>query len=123
VVLVLALGAGVVLVLRLAARDTVSDVVLRRMGYDAGQLAGARAWEVGYAAATAVIAAGLAMALLVAAPSSIDALAGIPPLSRPRVGVAVAIALPGVVVLLVLLARLSALARRRPPAEVLRAGG
>lgn len=125
VVLLLALGAGVVLVLRLAARDTVSDVVLRRMGYDAGQLARARAWEVGYAAATAVIAAGLATALLVLAPSSIDALAGIPPLSRPRVGVPEALALPGVVVLLVLLAQLSgtALARRRPAAEVLRGGG
>ncbi|MBJ7358456.1 hypothetical protein [Nocardioides sp.] len=125
VVLVLALGAGIVLVLRLAARDTVSDVVLRRMGYDAGQLARARAWEVGYAAATAIVAAALATAVLVLAPSSIDALAGIPPVSRPRPGVPEVLALFGTVGLLVLLALLSgtALARRRPAAEVLRAGG
>lgn len=125
VVLALALAAGLVLGLRLADRDRVSDVLLRRIGYAARDLARARAWEVGYAVATAVLAAGLATAVLVLAPSTIDAVAVIPPLSRPRPGVGDAIVLVGVLVVLVLAAWVAGtvLARRRAAAEVLRGGG
>ncbi|WP_395656935.1 hypothetical protein [Nocardioides sp.] len=124
VALALALAAGLVLVLRLADRDTVSDVLLRRMGYAAGDLARARAWEVGYAVAAGVLAATVAVAVLVLGPSTIDAAAGVPPLTRPRAGLADAVALLAVLALLVLAAWLlgTVLARRRSAAEVLRAG-
>ena len=124
VALALALAAGLVLVLRLAERDTVSDVLLRRMGYAAGDLARARAWEVGYAVAAGVLAAAIATAVLVLGPSTIDAVAGIPPQTRPRVDLVDAIALVVVLLVLVLVAWLvgTVLARRRPAAEVLRAG-
>ena len=118
VVLALALAAGLVLALRLADRDRVSDVLLRRMGYAARDLARARAWEVGYAVGTAVLAAALATAVLVVAPTTIDARAKIPPLSRPRPGVPA-----GLVLVLVAWGAGTARARRRPAAEVLRGGG
>lgn len=124
VVLALALAAGLVLALRLADRDTVSDVVLRRMGYRSGELARARAWEVGYAVATAVVAAVLAAVVLVLAPTSIDATAGVPPLTHPRTELTDLLWLLGVLAALVLLAWLlgTLLTRRRAAAEVLRAG-
>ncbi|MGY2702191.1 hypothetical protein [Nocardioides sp. HB32] len=124
VVLALALAAGLVLALRLSDRDTVSDVLLRRMGYRSADLARARAWEVGYAVATAVVAALLAAAVVVLMPSSIDAAAGIPPLAHPRPEPADLLWLLGVLVVLVLVAWLvgTLLTRRRPAAEVLRAG-
>ena len=124
VVLALALAAGLVLALRLSDRDTVSDVLLRRMGYRSADLARARAWELGYAVATAVVAAVLAAAVLVLAPSSIDAAAGIPPLTHPRPELSDLLWLLGVLAALVLLAWLAGtlLTRRRSAAEVLRAG-
>lgn len=124
VVLALALAAGLVLALRLADRDRVSDVLLRRMGYAARDLARARAWEVGYAVGTAVLAAALATAVLVVAPSTIDAVAKIPPLSRPRPGVPDGVVLLAVLLVLVLVAWVAGtvLARRRHAAEVLRGG-
>lgn len=125
VVLALALAAGLVLALRLADRDRVSDVLLRRMGYAARDLARARAWEVGYAVGTAVLASALATAVLVVGPTTIDAVAGIPPLSRPRAGVADGLVLVAVLVVLVVVAWAAGtlLARRRHAAEVLRGGG
>ncbi len=125
VVLALALAAGLVLALRLSDRDAVSDVLLRRMGYRPADLARARAWEVGYAVATAVVAALLAAAVLVFGPTIIDAAAGIPPLSHPRPEVSDLLWLLGVLVALVLLAWVAGtvLTRRRSAAEVLRAGG
>jgi hypothetical protein len=124
VLLALALAAGLVLALRLADRDSVSDVVLRRMGYRPRDLARARAWEVGYAVATALVAACGAVAALVLAPTSIDAAAGIPPLAHPRVSGADVLAVVAVLTALVLSAWAGGtlLARRRPVAEVLRAG-
>jgi hypothetical protein len=125
VMLVLALAGALVLALRLADRDTVSDVLLSRMGWSSRELARARAWEVGYAVATAVLAAVLAGGVLVLAPTIIDAVATIPPLTRPRPGVADVVALLVVLAVTVLLAWLlgARRARRRIPAEVLRAGG
>jgi hypothetical protein len=124
VTLALALAAGLVLVLRLAARDTVSDVLLMRMGFAAADLARSRAWEVGYAVATGVLAAVVAAAVLVLGPSTIDATAGIPPLARPRADLLDVAALLAVLLVLVLVAWVlgAVLARRRPAAEVLRAG-
>jgi hypothetical protein len=125
VVLALALAAGLVLALRLADRDRVSDVLLGRMGYAARDLARARAWEVGYAVGTAVLASALGVAVLVLAPTTIDAAAGVPPLSRPRPDVADGVALVAVLVVLVLVAWAAGtlLARRWAAEEVLRAGG
>lgn len=124
VTLALALAAGLVLVLRLAARDAVSDVLLRRMGYAAADLARARAWEVGYAVATGVVAATIAVAVLVLGPATIDATAGIPPLARPRPELVDAVALLAVLAVLVVVAWVvgTVWARRRSAAEVLRAG-
>jgi hypothetical protein len=124
VVLVLALAAGLVLARRLADRDTVSDVLLVRMGYRAGDLARARAWEVGYAVGTAVVAALLAVGVLVLAPTTIDATVRVPPVSHPRPAATDAIAVAVVLVVLVLAAWLigTLVVRRRPAAEVLRAG-
>ncbi|MEP9363984.1 hypothetical protein ABLE68_13530 [Nocardioides sp. CN2-186] len=125
VVLALALAAGLVLALRLSDRDAVSDVLLRRMGYRPADLARARAWEVGYAVATAVVAALIAAAVLVLGPVIIDAAARIPPLSQPRPQWSDLVWLLGVLVALVLLAWVAGtvLTRRRSAAEVLRAGG
>lgn len=125
VALALAVAAGLVLALRLADRDAVSDVLLHRMGFAAGELARSRTWEVAYAVLTAVLAAALATAVLVLAPTAIDATATIPPLTRPRPDVADVLTLAGVLVVMVLLAWLvgTVRARRRHPAEVLRAGG
>lgn len=124
VVLALAVAAGLVLALRLSDRDTVSDVLLRRMGYRSADLARARAWEVGYAVATAVVAALLAAGVLVLVPTGIDASAGIPPVMHPRAELTDLLWLLGVLAALVLAAWLAGtlLTRRRPAAEVLRAG-
>lgn len=125
VALVLAVAAALVLALRLADRDAVSDVLLRRMGFNSGELARSRTWEVGYAVTTAVVAAALATAVLVLAPTTIDGLATIPPLTRPRPDVADLVTMAGVLVGIVLVAWLigAQRARHRHPAEVLRAGG
>ena len=124
VALALALAAGLVLVLRLTDRDVVSDVLLRRMGYAPADLARTRAWEVGYAVATALLAAVVAVAVLVLGPAIIDAAAVIPPPTRPRPGAVDAGALLAVLVGLVLLAWVlgTVAVRRRSAAEVLRAG-
>ena len=67
----------------------------------------------------------LATAVLVLAPTIIDAVAAIPPLTRPRPAASDAVALLVVLLVTVLLAWLlgTRRARRRIPAEVLRAGG
>lgn len=124
VLLALALAAGFVLALRLAERDTVADVVLRRMGFRSGALARARAWEVAYTAASAAAAAAVSVAVLVLVPTSIDAVPDILPLTHPRVGVVDVVVPLGALVVVVLLAWLvgSLPTRRRDPAEVLRAG-
>lgn len=125
VMLVLAFGGALVLALRLADRDAVSDVLLARMGVGVPELARARAWEVGYAAATALLAAVLAGGVLFLAPTIIDAMAPIPPLTRPRLGLTDLAVLVAAVALMVLLAWVLGARRagRRHPAEVLRAGG
>ena len=104
VALALALAAALVLALRLADRDAVSDVLLGRMGFGSSELARSRTWEVAYAVLTAVLAAALATAVLVLAPTTIDATATIPPLTRPRPDVADLVVLAGVLVGMVLLA-------------------
>lgn len=125
VALALAVAASLVLALRLADRDAVSDVLLARMGFASGELARSRTWEVGYAVLTAVLAAGIATAALVLGPTVIDATATIPPLTRPRPDVTDVVVLVGVLVGIVLLAWLigAQRARRRHPAEVLRGNG
>jgi hypothetical protein len=125
VALALAIAAALVLALRLADRDAVSDVLLGRMGFASGELARSRTWEVGYAVLTAVLAAGIATAVLVFGPTVIDTSATIPPLTRPRPDVADLVVLAGVLVGIVLIAWLigAQRARRRHPAEVLRANG
>ncbi|KQW49266.1 hypothetical protein ASC77_11300 [Nocardioides sp. Root1257] len=125
VMLVLALAGALVLALRLADRDTVSDVLLSRMGWSSRELARSRSWEVAYAVATAVLAALVAGAVLVLGPTIIDAAAAIPPLTRPRPDVADLVVLLVVLVVTVLLAWLLGTRRasRRNPAEVLRGGG
>lgn len=125
VMLVLAFGGAMVLALRLADRDSVSDVLLSRMGVHVPELARARAWEVAYAVGTALLAAVLAGVALVLAPTIIDATATVPPLARPRPDVLDLAVLVTAVALMVLLAWLLGARRagRRHPAEVLRAGG
>ena len=125
VVLLLAVAGALLLALRLADRDAVSDVLLSRMGWGSSELAGSRAWEVGYALATAVVAAVVAGAVLVLIPTIIDATAVVPPLTRPRPDVDDIVLLAAVLVATVLVAWLLGAwrARRRNPAEVLRAGG
>ncbi|WP_028642994.1 hypothetical protein [Nocardioides sp. URHA0020] len=125
VVLVLAVAGALLLALRLADRDAVSDVLLSRMGWGPTELARSRAWEVGYALATAVVAAVIAGAVLVSIPTIIDATAAVPPLTRPRPDTDDVLVLVAVLVVTVLIAWLLGAwrARRRHPAEVLRAGG
>lgn len=125
VVLVLAVAGALLLALRLADRDAVSDVLLARMGWGSSELARSRAWEVGYALATAVVAAVIAGAVLVLIPTIIDATAAVPPLTQPRPDVGDLVVLGVVLVATVLVAWLLGAwrARRRHPAEVLRAGG
>jgi hypothetical protein len=125
VALALAVAASLVLALRLADRDAVSDVLLGRMGFASGELARSRTWEVGYAVLTAVLAAGIATTVLVLGPTVIDATATIPPLTRPRPDLADLAVLGGVFVGIVLVAWLigAQRARRRHPAEVLRGNG
>ncbi|MBZ5737528.1 hypothetical protein [Nocardioides mangrovi] len=125
VLLVLALAAGLLLALRLAERDTTSDVLLRRMGFRDDELARARAWELAAALATAALAAGAAVGVLLLAPTTIDASPSIPPIAHPRTGVADAAVPVAGLALLVLLAWLaeSLPVRRHDPAEVLRGGG
>ncbi|CAI9409235.1 hypothetical protein [Nocardioides sp. T2.26MG-1] len=125
VVLVLGFAAALVLALRLADRDAVSDVLLRRVGFSNGELARSRAWEIGRAVGVALVAAGLSVAVLVAAPTMIDATTSIAPLARPRPGVRDAVTLAAVLVAIVLVAWLVGARRaaRRRTAEVLRAGG
>jgi hypothetical protein len=122
VVLALALGAAVVLALRLADRDAVSDVLLARMGWSPGDLARTRGWEVAAAVVTATAAAVLATGVLVIAPTTIDAVSLVPPLSRPRLAPADVVLVIALVVVMVTVAWLLGAwrARRRVPEEVLR---
>lgn len=125
VMLVLAFGGALVLALRLADRDTVSDVLLSRMGVRVPELARARTWEVAYAVATALLAAVLAGTVLVLTPTVIDATAAVPPLTRPRPGLVDLAILAAAVAAMVLVSWVLGARRagRRHPAEVLRAGG
>ncbi len=125
VVLVLGFAAALVLALRLADRDAVSDVLLRRVGFSTGELARSRAWEVGRAVVVALVAAGLSVAVLVAVPTMIDATTTIAPLARPRPDVRDAVVLGAVLLAIVVIAWLVGARRaaRRRTAEVLRAGG
>ncbi|WP_296602100.1 hypothetical protein [Nocardioides sp.] len=125
VVLVLGFAAALVLALRLADRDAVSDVLLRRVGFSTGELARSRAWEVARAVMVALVAAGLSVGVLVVAPTMIDATTAIAPLARPRPGWPDALTLAAVLVAIVLVSWLVGARRaaRRRTAEVLRAGG
>ncbi len=125
VVLALSLAAALVLALRLADRDTTSDVLLQRMRYPARALAASRAWEVGYAVLAAALAAASAVLVLVLLPTTIDNQATIAPLARPRVGtVDLAVFMVVLLAMVVLCWLIGARrARHRHAAEVLRAGG
>jgi len=123
--LLLVAAAALVLAARLADRDAVSDVLLRRMSYDAGDLAAARTWEVALAVAAALVAAVVSLAAMVLAPSTIEPAVHILPLTRPLTGWSDAVVL--IVACLVLVAAAGAIARRRAgdrvAAEVLRGNG
>ena len=103
---------------------SVTFTVTRQRAQEVHDLARARAWEVGYAVATGVVAATIAVAVLVLGPATIDATAGIPPLARPRPELVDAVALLAVLAVLVVVAWVvgTVWARRRSAAEVLRAG-
>ena len=124
VVLVLALAAVMVLALRLADRDRTSDVLLRRMGYRPRELARSRVWEGSYAVVSAALVAAVATAVLVRAPSTIDAVATVPPVSGPRPGAAELLTCLVVVAAMILLVWVLSTwrATRDDGAEVLRGG-
>jgi hypothetical protein len=124
VVLILAIAATLVLALRLSDRDRVSDVLLRRMGYSAQELARSRVWEAGYAVVSAVVVASAGGVALFLAPSMIDAVASVPPLTRPQLGTAEVVVGAVVVAALIVLVWLTSAwrATRGNPAEVLRGG-
>jgi hypothetical protein len=92
---VVALGAGAVLLVgaavlllavRLADRDRVSDVLLRRMGYSPRDLALARTWEVAGVVGSALLAAAAAVGVLALAPSMVEPDVNVLPLVRPTPG-------------------------------------
>ena len=118
-------AAALVLAARLADRDAVSDVLLRRMSYGAGDLAAARTWEVALAIAAALAAAVVSLAAMVLAPSTVEPAVHVAPLTRPLTGWPDAVVLT--VACLVLVAAAGAVARRRAgdrvAAEVLRGNG
>ncbi|MDN4174667.1 hypothetical protein QWY28_17025 [Nocardioides sp. SOB77] len=125
VVLLLALAVVLALGLRLADRDAVADVLLARMGWRPRQLAAARTWEVVRAVLTAAAATVVSTAALLLAPSLVDQVSEVLPVSRPRLGTPELAAVVGLAAASVGAAALVGLvrARRRTSAEVLRGNG
>ena len=128
---VLALGAAAVLLvtgtalllgIRFADRDRVSDVLLRRAGFSPRELTTARMWEVAGVIGSALVAASAAVLVLTAAPTMIDPDVSMPPLAHPVPGVSDFTVLAAISAAMLLAATL--VARRRSatarPAEVLR---
>ena len=131
---VIALGAGAVLLVaaaalllavRLADRDRVSDVLLRRMGFSARDLAAARTWEVAGVVGSSLLAAVAAVAALTLGPSMVEPDVSLAPVTRPLPGVTDLVLLLLVGAAMVLGG--AAVARRRAgsvvAAEVLRGNG
>ena len=131
---VVALGAGAMLLVgaaalllavRLADRDRVSDVLLRRMGFSARDLALSRTWEVAWVVGSAVVAAVIAVIALTLVPTMVEPDVSLLPETRPIPGV------PDLALLLLVAAAMiaagAAVARRRAgrtdAAEVLRGNG
>jgi hypothetical protein len=81
--LLIVAAATLVLAVRLADRDAVSDVLLRRMSYRARDLAAARTWEVAFAVGSSLVAAAVAIIVLAQGPSMIEPAARVAPLTRP----------------------------------------
>jgi hypothetical protein len=123
--LLIVAAATLVLAVRLADRDAVSDVLLRRMSYRARDLAAARTWEVAFAVGSSLVAAAVAIIVLAQGPSMIEPAARVAPLTRPLPGWGDAGLLVAACAVLVAVAGL--IARRRAgarvPAEVLRGNG
>lgn len=123
--LLIVAAATLVLAVRLADRDAVSDVLLRRMSYRARDLAAARTWEVAFAVGSSLVAAAVAIIVLAQGPSMIEPAARVAPLTRPLPGWTDAGLLVAACAVLVAIAGL--IARRRAgarvPAEVLRGNG
>jgi putative ABC transport system permease protein len=123
--MLLVAAAALVLAVRLADRDAVSDVLLRRMAYGTRELAAARTWEVAAAVVAALVAAAASIAAMVLGPSLIEPAGRVLPLTRPLSGASDALLL--VVAAVVLVVAASAVARRRAgtrtAAEVLRGDG
>ena len=81
-------AAALLLAVRLADRDRVSDVLLRRMGFSARDLAAARTWEVAGVVGSSLLAAVAGVAALALAPSMIEPDVSLPPVTRPLPGLA-----------------------------------
>ena len=118
-------AATLVLAVRLADRDAVTDVLLRRMGFSPGDLAGARTWEVAAVVAGSLVAAAASVLVLVLAPTTVEPAADVLPLTRPAPALLDALVL--VAGCLVLTGAAAVVGRRRAgtrdAAEVLRADG
>jgi hypothetical protein len=123
--LLLVAAAALVLAVRLADRDAVSDVLLRRMGYGTRELAAARTWEVAAAVVAALVAAAVSVAAMVLGPSLVEPAARVQPLTRPLSGVSdgLVLVLAGVVLVVAAGAIAGRRAGTRTPAEVLRGNG
>jgi hypothetical protein len=124
----LELGAGllvaaavVLLVRRLLERDAVTDLVLRRMGWSRRELLSSRAREVLSVLAVSGAAAAASIALLLLAPTTIESVPRLPPVTAPHLTVGDLAWWAGACVsLLLLAAAVLAVGHRRPAAEVLR---
>jgi hypothetical protein len=118
-------AATLVLAARLADRDAVTDVLLRRMGFRVADLAGARTWEVATVVAGSVVAAAVSVLVLAVAPTTVEPAADVLPLTRPAPALVDALVL--VAGCLTLTAAAAVVGRRRAAtrdaAEVLRADG
>ena len=118
-------AAALLLAVRLADRDRVSDVLLRRMGFSARDLALSRTWEVAWVVGSAVVAAVVAVIALTLVPTMVEPDVSLLPVTRPIPGV------PDLALLLLVAAAMiaagAAVARRRAgrtdAAEVLRGNG
>ena len=80
-------AAALLLAVRLADRDRVSDVLLRRMGFSARDLALARTWEVAWVVGSAVVAAVVAVIALTLVPTMVEPDVSLAPVTRPIPGV------------------------------------
>ena len=118
-------AAALLLAVRLADRDRVSDILLRRMGYSPRDLTAARTWEVAAVVASSLLAAVVAVGALTVAPSMIEPDVSLLPRISPLPGLLDLGVLLLVTAAMVLAA--AAVARRRVsravPAEVLRGNG